>query len=75
MVYLDDIVIYSNTFEEHVEHLNKVFRVVRENNLYIMREKCEFAQHEVHLLDHVIIQGQLQMNEEKFRLSKNVRHP
>lgn len=59
VVYLDDIVIYSNTFEEHIEHLNKVFRVLRENNLYIMREKCEFAQHKVHLLDHIIIQGQL----------------
>lgn len=43
MVYLDDIFIYSNTLEEHVEHLNKVFQVLRENELYIKREKCEFT--------------------------------
>ncbi|XP_049394692.1 uncharacterized protein LOC125858983 [Solanum stenotomum] len=47
VVYLDDIVIYSNTLEEHVEHLRKVYQVLRENQLYIKREKCEFAQHEV----------------------------
>lgn len=43
IVYLDDIIIYSNTLEEHVQHLKKVFQVLRENELYINREKCEFT--------------------------------
>ena len=63
VVYLDDIVIYSSTLEEHVEHLRKVFQVLRENHLHIKREKCEFAQHEVHFLGHIISQGKLRMDE------------
>jgi len=35
VVYLDDIVIYSNTLEENVENLKKVFQVLRDNQLYI----------------------------------------
>ncbi|MCF8701922.1 retroviral-like aspartic protease family protein, partial [Corynebacterium sp. MC-10] len=67
VVYLDDIVIYSHTLEEHVEHLRKVFQVLRENQLFVKREKCEFAQHEVHFLGHVISQGQLHMDKAKVR--------
>uniref|UniRef100_A0A3Q7I3W4 Reverse transcriptase domain-containing protein n=1 Tax=Solanum lycopersicum TaxID=4081 RepID=A0A3Q7I3W4_SOLLC len=65
VVYLDDIVIYSETLEEHVVHLKKVFKILRENHLYVKREKCEFAQPKVHLLGHVITQGELRMDEAK----------
>ncbi|RVW33093.1 hypothetical protein CK203_102291 [Vitis vinifera] len=41
VVYLDDIVIYSNTLKEHVEHLRKVFKILRQNELYVKKEKCE----------------------------------
>ena len=43
VVYLDDIVIYSNTLEENVEHLRKVFQILWENKFYVKWEKCEFA--------------------------------
>ncbi|KAL0533706.1 hypothetical protein IC582_027747 [Cucumis melo] len=44
VVYLDDIVVYSTTMEEHRDHLQKVFQKLRENQLYVKREKCSFAQ-------------------------------
>ncbi|KAI5681427.1 hypothetical protein M9H77_02655 [Catharanthus roseus] len=47
VVYLDDIVIYSQTMEEHKEHLRKVFQVLKDNKLYVKKEKCSFAQEEV----------------------------
>ena len=47
VVYLDDIVVYSNTLEEHKQHLREVFKILRENELYIKKEKCSFAQPEV----------------------------
>ena len=40
VVYLDNIVIYSNTLEEHLDHLRKVFQLLRQNELYVKKEKC-----------------------------------
>jgi len=65
VVYLDDIVVYSNTLEEHIGHLKTVFRVLRENQLYVKKEKCEFARPEVTFLGHKIGNGVLKMDEKK----------
>ncbi|XP_060181412.1 uncharacterized mitochondrial protein AtMg00860-like [Lycium barbarum] len=53
--------------EEHVEHLRKVFQVLQENELYVKREKCEFAQSKVHFLGHDISIGELCLDEAKLR--------
>jgi hypothetical protein len=47
VVYLDDIVVFSKTLEEHVSHLRTVFKVLRENTLYVKKDKSSFAQMEV----------------------------
>ncbi|KAE8687867.1 Detected protein of unknown function [Hibiscus syriacus] len=67
VVYLDDIVVYSKTLEEHVEHLRRVFQVLRENELYVKEEKCSFAQKEVSFLGHFVGGGKLQMDRDKIR--------
>ncbi|CAL8989416.1 unnamed protein product [Prunus brigantina] len=67
VVYIDDIVVYSNSLEEHLEHLQRVFKVLRENELYVKKEKCSFAQNEVEFLGHKIRGGQLLMEEGKVR--------
>ena len=65
VVYLDDIVIYSNTLEEHLDHLRKVFRLLRQNELYVKKEKCSFVLAEVGFLGHRIKEGKLMMDESK----------
>ena len=39
VVYLDDIVVYSQSFGEHVEHLRLVFSALKRNSLYVKKEK------------------------------------
>ncbi|XP_057755441.1 uncharacterized protein LOC130974589 [Arachis stenosperma] len=75
VVYLDDIVVYSNTLEEHVEHLRTVFKILRENNLYVKKEKCSFARDEVHFLGHIIKGGTLCMDQGKVKAIKEWEPP
>ena len=60
VVYLDDIVVYSQTMDEHVEHLRQVFQALRSNELYVKREECSFAQEEVMFLGHTIGRGKIE---------------
>jgi hypothetical protein len=42
IVFLDDIIIYSNSKEEHERHLRRVLQVFREHKLYVKLSKCSF---------------------------------
>jgi len=67
VVYIDDILVYSSSIEEHVEHLRKVFQRLRENKLYAKFEKCEFGVAEVDFLEHRITQEGLKMDDHKVK--------
>jgi len=54
VVFINDILIYSNTQEEHAEHLRLVLSVLREKQLYVKLSKCEFWMDELQFLGHVI---------------------
>ena len=41
--YIDDIIIFSNNFEEHMMHLEEVFKRLMEAGLRINKDKCEFC--------------------------------
>ena len=65
VVYLDDIVVYSQSLREHVEHLRLVFSALKKNSLYVKKEKCEFCQQEIMFLGHKVSQGRIRMDERK----------
>lgn len=54
LVYLDDIIVYSSTLEQHVECLEQVLKRLDHANLYIQLPKCTFAVNEVEYLGHVV---------------------
>ena len=54
LIYLDDIIIYSKTFEEYKEYVKLVFEVLRVAFLMIKPKKCKFAQRELRFLEHII---------------------
>ena len=53
-VYLDDIIIYSTTFQDHYNHVQQVFARLKEAGLKIKPEKCTFVVNEVSYLGHIV---------------------
>lgn len=53
-VYLDDILIFSKTEEEHFQHLHVVLTLLRQHNLKAKRKKCVFFTPELKFLGHVV---------------------
>jgi hypothetical protein len=57
MVFIDDILVYSRSEEEHKEHLRLALQKLREHRLYAKLSKCEFWMKQVAFLGHVISKG------------------
>jgi hypothetical protein len=54
IVYLDDILIFSKTRQEHLADLDAVLKILQEHHLYANLNKCEFARDEVQYLGHIV---------------------
>ena len=54
IVFIDDILVYSKTKEEHEEHLRVVLETLREHKLYAKYKKCEFWLDQVAFLGHIV---------------------
>jgi hypothetical protein len=65
IVYLDDILIFSNTIEEHRVHVRQVLERLRKHSLYANREKCEFGRKSIQFLGHIISQDGISMEPSK----------
>jgi len=57
VVFIDNILVYSKTREEHEENLRVVLQTLKDNRLYVKLSKCEFWLEEVSFLGHVISCG------------------
>ena len=53
LVYLDDIIVYSSTLEEHLDRLDRVFTTLARHGLKLKPEKCVFFREKVKYLGHV----------------------
>lgn len=62
LVYLDDIILLSQTFQDHLEDLQRTFSRLRENGLRVHREKSRFACQEVKYLGHRISKEGISMD-------------
>ena len=65
LVYLDDILIYSKTAEEHKLHLREALQLLRDNKLYAKLKKCEFFQEKAKFLGHIIGKDGIEADPEK----------
>jgi len=54
LVFMDDILIYSSTLEDHISLLQQVFDIIQQHQFFIKFSKCSFAQEEIEYLGHCI---------------------
>ena len=54
MIYRDDLIILSNSYEQHLERMRLVFNKLRENGLKLSPKKCKLFKHEVTYVGHIV---------------------
>ncbi|GKD31664.1 putative reverse transcriptase domain-containing protein [Tanacetum coccineum] len=75
IVFIDDILIYSKTKEEHEVHLKLVLELLRKEKLYAKFSKCEFWLQDVHFLGHIVNQSGIYVDPSKIEAVKNWKAP
>ena len=75
MVLFDDILIYSRTWEEHLQHIKAVLRILEEQQFYAKLSKCEFGMTEMLYLGHIIGVDGVRVHEEKIRAIRDWSEP
>ncbi|THG93307.1 hypothetical protein EW026_g7894 [Hermanssonia centrifuga] len=64
-VYLDDILVYSDTLREHFEHVRKVVDILQREKLYLNKDKLKFLQPELKVLGRIVDDGGIRMDPDK----------
>jgi Reverse transcriptase (RNA-dependent DNA polymerase) len=65
MVYIDDILIFSRTAEDHLRHVELILARLRQNQLFAKLSKCEFKRALLPFLGHLVGQGGVEMQQSK----------
>ena len=75
IVYLDDIVIFSNNVKEHLQHITKVLSLLNNAGMTLKLRKCFFLQQRVEYLGHIVAPGQLQVASKTCQAIKEMPPP
>ena len=75
MIYLDDILIYSNNMFEHYWHVKKVLKYFYKAGLYAKAEKCEFHSESVEYLGYILSSSGLTMSDNKVKIIQDWPEP
>lgn len=75
VLYLDDIIVYSRTFDEHLENLSLVLDRLQSVNLKLKAKKCNFFRREVSFLGHIVSKEGIKTDPSKIEAVKNWRTP
>lgn len=67
LVYMDDIIIFSTSLQEHISNLTQVFQKLRDSKLKIQLDKSEFLRQNVEFLGHVITPNGIKPNPNKIK--------
>ena len=67
VLFFDDILVYSEDWQTHLQHLQLVFEMLGRHKLYVKLSKCEFGATKVEYLGHIISQGGVFMDDKKLK--------
>lgn len=56
VVFFDDILVYSKSWEEHLLHLSKALEILQQHRLFFKKQKCSFGQRQVEYLGHIVLE-------------------
>ena len=73
--YLDDVIVFSTTWEEHLPHLEKVFHQLKEAGLTAKPKKCQFWMRRCSYLGHVVGGGEVRVENKKVEAVQQISQP
>ena len=73
--YIDDVIVHSKTWEEHLVHLRIVLERLRKNGLTAKPSKCEWGASSLTYLGHVVGAGKVSIPEARVDAIRNFRRP
>ena len=73
-VYLDDVIVFSQSLGTHLEHLMKVFPCLRDPNLKLNPSKCKFMSEEIESYGHIVTPKGLKPNSRNLMLLGNFQY-
>ena len=68
IIYLDDILIYSNNMSKHHQHVKEVLKYLHKTGLYAKAKKCEFYSESVEYLEYILSSSGLTMSNNKIKI-------
>ena len=75
MAYLDDIIIFSKTLQEHLSHIRKVFQKLKSAKLSMKKSKCNFFWKEIQYLEHILSATGIRPLPSKTHVIKHMQPP
>ena len=75
MGYLDDIIVFSKSEEEHLQHLEEIFKRLRHFDLKMKRQKSSFFKKHIQYLGHLVLEQGFEPLPEKLEAIRNMPHP
>ena len=75
LVYLDDVIVFSDSFNDHLKHIREVFQLINEAGLKLKLRKCQFVRESVEYLGHIISADGIAPDPKKIEKVKNYKIP
>ena len=70
LIYLDDIIIFSDSVDSHFRRIDSIFQRLELHDLKLMGSKCEFSRPEIQYLGHIVTSSGVKTDQEKIEVLK-----